>query len=73
MDVLFNGGDMSNENVKPEENPKSKGIDELNEEDLKAVAGGATIEENTAAQTNTLNKSKVAQKGQGAIDTFNAM
>jgi len=62
-----------NEDVKPGENPKPEEIDELNEADLKAVAGGATTQENTSAQTNTLNQSKAAHKGQGTIDTFNAM
>lgn len=62
-----------NEDVKHGENPKPEEIDELNEVDLKAVAGGATTQENASAQTNTLNQSKAAHKGQGTIDTFNAM
>jgi hypothetical protein len=63
---------MSDESVEPEENPKSKEIDELSEKDLKAVAGGATTEENTALQNQTLRNSKAARKGTGAIDTFTA-
>jgi bacteriocin-like protein len=61
---------MSDETIKPEENPKSKEIDELNDEDLKAVTGGATTEENTALQNQTLRNSKAARKGTGALDTF---
>jgi hypothetical protein len=63
---------MSDETIKSDENPKSKEIAELNEEDLKAVAGGATAEENAALQAQTLRNSKAAGKGQGAIDTFAA-
>jgi hypothetical protein len=48
-----------------------KKIDELSEEDLKAVAGGATTEENTSAQNNTLNNSKVS-RSTGSIDKFTA-
>ncbi len=51
---------------------ESKKIDELKEEDLEAVAGGATTEENTAAQNNTLNNSKVGRPNSGAIDKFAA-
>jgi hypothetical protein len=51
---------------------ESKKMDELNEEDLKAAVGGATTEENTAAQNNTLNNSKVGRPNSGAIDKFTA-
>lgn len=47
-------------------------MDELNEEDLKTAVGGATTEENTAAQNNTLNNSKVGRPNSGAIDKFTA-
>ena len=63
---------MGDETIKPDENPKSKEIDELKEEALKAVTGGATAEENAALQAQTLRNSKAAGKGQGAIDTFAA-
>jgi bacteriocin-like protein len=56
------------------ENPESKKIDELTEEDLKAVTGGADATATLAVeQINTENKAKTANKSSEALNKFISM